>query len=513
MESASKLLKNTLILALSTIVLRFFTLFFQSYLASAIGAEKLGVFGIISSVGVVFATVSISGIRFSVTRLVAEEESQGNPYPHSLMRCAFLYALFFGMVSGLTMFFGADLLSHYWVMDSSVASALRIMAISMPLIAFGSVAEGFFAAKQKVFRLVVVELAAQISRILFVMLAFSKNIPLSVTDILSVGMLIGEGSLAVGMLLLYFAETINKKEVTPTDKNLRRLGKTALPLAVSAYMRTGLSSLGQIIIPHGLKKSGMKSSAAFSTYGVITQMAFPIVMFSAALLGALGEILVPRLTQSQVQGKKLGVSYIVNRALRIGVVFSFGVAGVMYFYSGLLGKSVYNSIEAGFYIKIFALIVPVIYIDCVTDGCLKGLGQQVYSMIYNVLEGIMNVVLLFILLPRVAIIGYIAVMYIKEIFNAYLSIRRLSKVTSVDFKSMGILTSLICSAGAGIFCNIAFPTATVYVKIAVYLCFYVSLLYVGSGVSRDDIRWILHLCRENNAKKPILGVDKTALGR
>ena len=245
MESASKLLKNTLILALSTIILRFFTLFFQSYLASAIGAEKLGVFGIISSVGVVFATVSISGIRFSVTRLVAEEESQGNPYPHSLMRCAFLYASFFGMLSGITMFFGADLLSHYWVMDSSVASALRIMAISMPLIAFGSVAEGFFAAKQKVFRLVIVEIGAQILRILFVMLAFSKKIPLSVTDILSVGMLIGEGSLAVGMLLLYFAETINKKENSPTDKNLRRLGNTALPLAVSAYMRTGLSSLGQ----------------------------------------------------------------------------------------------------------------------------------------------------------------------------------------------------------------------------------------------------------------------------
>ena len=52
MESASKLLKNTLILAASTVLLRLFTLFFQSYLASSIGAEKLGLFGIISSVGV-----------------------------------------------------------------------------------------------------------------------------------------------------------------------------------------------------------------------------------------------------------------------------------------------------------------------------------------------------------------------------------------------------------------------------------------------------------------------------
>lgn len=506
MESASKLLKNTLILAASTIILRFFTLFFQSYLASSIGAEKLGLFGIISSVGVVFATISISGIRFSVTRLVAEEESRGNQNPRALMRCAFLYAAFFGTLSGLTMFFGADLLSHYWVMDSSVASALRIMAISMPFIALGSVAEGFFTAKQKVFRLVAVEVGAQLLRIAFVIFAFSQKIHLSVTDILSFGMLIGEGSLAVGMLALYFCATVNKKEHSPTDKNLSRLGKTALPLAVSAYMRTGLSSLGQIIIPHGLRKRGMRSTTAFSTYGVITQMALPVVMFPAALLGALGEILVPRLTQSQVQGKKIGVSYIANRALRIGVVFSLGVAGLMYFYSDLLGQAVYKSSEAGFYIKIFAPIIPVIYIDSVTDGCLKGLGQQVYSMIYNVLEGIINVVLLLILLPRVAIIGYIAVMYIKEVFNAVLSIRRLFKVTSVDFKSIGIFTTLICSAGAGIFCNIAFPMASVIVKIVAYLCFYISLLYVVSAVSRDDIRWILRLCRENNAKN----VDKMA---
>ncbi|MBE7033461.1 MAG: hypothetical protein E7406_04450 [Ruminococcaceae bacterium] len=513
MESASKLLKNTLILAASTIILRLSALFFQSYLASSIGAQQLGLFGIISSVGTVFATISISGIRFSVTRLVAEEESRGNSNPRSLMRCAFLYACVFGTFSGTAMFFGADLLSRHWVMDSSVADAIRIMAISMPLIALGSVAEGFFTAKQKIFRLVVVELGAQILRIVFVIFAFSKGVRTDVAEILSFGMLIAEGSLAVGMLILYFAETVKKKENCPTDKNFRRLGKTALPLAVSAYMRTGLSSLGQIIIPHGLKKSGMKSAAAFSTYGVITQMALPVVMFPAALLGALGEILVPRLTQSQVQGKKIGVSYIANRALRIGVVFSLGVAGVMYFYSDLLGKTVYNSIEAGFYIKIFAPIVPIIYIDSVTDGCLKGLGQQVYSMIYNVLEGIMNVTLLLLLLPRVAIVGYIAVMYIKEVFNAFLSLRRLSKVTSVDFKSMGLLKTLLCTVAAGIFCNIAFPSASVFVKIIAYCVFYLSLLYVASAVSRDDIKWVLHICRENNAKKPVPGVDKMASWR
>ena len=501
MENATKLLKNTLILAASTIILRLCTLFFQSYLASSIGSEKLGIFGIISSVGVVFATVAISGIRFSVTRLVAEEESKGNKNPHSLMRCAFLYASFFGAVSGVAMFLGAKLLACYWVMDSSVSTALRIMAISMPFIALGSVAEGFFTAKQKIFRLVVVEFTAQLLRILFVAFSFSFVKKYSVTDILAMGTLLSELFLAIGILLLYFVETARKTETFPSEKNFKRLGQTAFPLAISAYMRTGLSSLGQIIIPHGLRRSGKKSGVAFSTYGVITQMAFPVVMFPAALLSALGEILVPRLTQSQVQGKVIGVSYIVNRALRIGVIFSFGVAGVMYFGSDMLGKAVYNSSEAGFYIKVFAPLVPIIYIDSVTDGCLKGLGQQVYSMVYNVLEGVMNVILLFILLPRVAIIGYIAVMYAKEIFNAYLSLRRLSEVTSVDFKSMGLPVTAIAMLLAGFCVKVVLPASVLPVMIAIYCMFYVSFLYIASAVSRDDIKWILFLCKDSKAGK------------
>ena len=127
-------------------------------------------------------------------------------------------------------------------------------------------------------------------------------------------------------------------------------------------------------------------------------------------------------------------------------------------------------------------------------------------MMYNVWEGVMNVALLMILLPRVAIIGYIAVMYIKEIFNAFLSVRRLTKVTSIDFGSMGLIKTLICSIAAGVLCGIAFPSAIVWTKIAGYIAFYVSLLYIGSAVSRDDIRWILRLCKENTAKN----VDKMA---
>ena len=105
---------------------------------------------------------------------------------------------------------------------------------------------------------------AQLLRIAFVAGCLTTLKSYNVTDVLAAGMLLSEAVLALGLIGLYIIDTAGKKEEKPQKRNLPRLMKTALPLAVSAYMRTGLSSLGQIIIPHGLRRSGMGSASAFS---------------------------------------------------------------------------------------------------------------------------------------------------------------------------------------------------------------------------------------------------------
>lgn len=495
MKSASTMMKNTLLLAANSIAIRFFVLCFQAYLAAKLGAEQLGIFGIITSVGAVFATISISGVRFGVTRIVAEEISVGNEYPRSFMGCAFRYGMFFGTVAGAGLYMLSGVISKCYIGDVEAALPLKIIALSMPAISLGSCVEGYFTAKQKIFRLISVQLISQCARIGFVLVVFGsiKGSGFYPADILATGTVVGEFVFASGMLALYFCET-RKQGKKKSDRHcLSRLVKIASPLAVSAYMRTGLSSLGQVIIPSGLKKAGMTSVGAFASYGIIAQMAIPVIMFPAALMSALGEVLVPRLTEAQVGNKKLGISYIVNRALRIGIMFSFGIMGIMLFYSDDLAVAIYKNSQAGQYIKILAPIIPIIYIDCITDGCLKGLGQQVYSMIYNVLEGVINVVLLFILLPKAGLAGYMAVMYIKEVFNTVISLYRLGKVAALE-KEVAMITAVtICMTGAWLSGNILARSGAVPLKIVIYCTCYVALLYVVNYVSREDIKWVANL--------------------
>ena len=68
--NAAALLRSTLLLAAGDVFLRGVTLGFQMYLAGKIGSQGLGIFGLISSLYMIFVTISISGIRFCVTRLL-----------------------------------------------------------------------------------------------------------------------------------------------------------------------------------------------------------------------------------------------------------------------------------------------------------------------------------------------------------------------------------------------------------------------------------------------------------
>ena len=70
----------------------------------------------------------------------------------------------------------------------------------------------------------------------------------------------------------------------------------------------------------------------------------------------------------------------------------------------------------GWYIKIIAPLIPLMYLDNVIDNILKGLGKQVSVMMCNILDLIVSVSFIYFLLPIFSTNGYIIVLYIY-LFN------------------------------------------------------------------------------------------------
>ncbi len=99
----------------------------------------------------------------------------------------------------------------------------------------------------------------------------------------------------------------------------------------------------------------------------------------------------------------------------------------LFLFSDMLGLAIYKSHAAGHYIRILAPLVPVMYTDMSIDGCLKGLGQQVWSMGINILDALTGLLLVWWLLPHYALAAYIGIIYFTEILNFALSLARLRR--------------------------------------------------------------------------------------
>jgi stage V sporulation protein B len=210
----------------------------------------------------------------------------------------------------------------------------------------------------------------------------------------------------------------------------------ALPLAFSAYARSALSTLQNLLVPRGLKSAGLNADTALAGYGIIQGMVFPIVFFPACVVFALAELIVPELTEAQMAGKKEYISRSVSSLLRKCLLFSIVTAAFIFISADALGWLIYKSTEAGYYIRIISLLIPVMYMDIVTDGCLKGLGLMMWNMAYNIIDSLLGVILVVLLLPRWALNGYIAVIFITELVNFAMSMRRLGKVADIRLFEM-----------------------------------------------------------------------------
>ena len=141
-----------------------------------------------------------------------------------------------------------------------------------------------------------------------------------------------------------------------------------------------------------------------------------------------GKLCCAELTEAQVQRDNAGIARAIRSLLKMSLLFSGGAALFMFVFSDKLGLVIYSSAEAGRYIRILAPLIPVMYTDMTVDGCLKGLGQQVWSMGINIAEALLGLLLVWRLLPVYALAAYIGVIYFSEIFNFSLSCLRLKRV-------------------------------------------------------------------------------------
>lgn len=436
MVNRKRLIMNTALLTGSSLAMSAISMAFQVWLAGRIGSAGIGLYQLVLSVAFLCTTFAVSGIRFAATRLVSEELGHERSWSvAAAMRRCFAYSLFFGLSAMAVLFSFAEPIGFLWIGDARTVKSLKLIAFSMPFLSLSSVMSGYFTACGRVWKPTVVHLGEQLITIGFVAY-FLTHSPAGDIEkncaAVMLGNVCGDVISFVCMLLFYLTDRHSVRDYSAQKLKLTsRMLKVALPLAVSAYARSALSTLEHLLVPRGLKAAGFSADRALSGYGVIQGMVLPIVSFPACILMALAELIIPELTEAQVRGNDGDISKTVSLLIKKGLGYSSAVALVLFVFADKLGVRIYSSPEAGDYLRLLAPLIPIMYTDMVADGCLKGLGQQLWCMGINLLDALLGVLLVWQVLPVFALKGYICIIYFNECLNFALSIMRLRKVTRI----------------------------------------------------------------------------------
>lgn len=429
-------IKNAAVLTVTSFVLRLLGIIFKVWLASAIKSEGIGLYHLVLSVSALAYSFAAGPLPVAVTRLVSKNSVLGaNAGEIKAVKAGVIIAFLFSLVSFLILFFGANFIATYVTRDVRTALPLKIMSVSVPFVAFSAVMKGYFFAKRQITAdslRVLLEQIIRISLCFFVISRFlHKGMVFTLCGVILADT-VSEIFSFLFCLFLFLKQNGSLWGTGTTKKEQKEILRIASPILASRYSTTALRTAESSLTPYCLSKTLTKTTA-LSRFGAVKGMALPVLFFPSSILSALSSLLLPEMSEAVAKGKPYVIKNAVKKTIKttwlVGVVF-----GCIFFFSGgEIANLIYNDSYTGYLIRFLSPLVPLMYLDGITDGILKGLDLQGFCFKIAFLDSAFRLVLIAFFVPRYSMTAFLLIMTASNVFTCFASTAKLLKTTKISF--------------------------------------------------------------------------------
>ncbi len=437
-----KFIKNAAVLTVTALILRSIGMIFRVWLSNAVGAEGMGLYQLILSVYMLASTFATSGISTAVTRLIAEELTCGTARSvRRILRRSVYLTLIIAAASAVLVWGLADEIAGLWIKDSRAALSLKVLALSLPFMGVSSCVRGYFIACRRVAVQSSAQILEQLIRIAVIMLIIGRFAPYGIgyaCAAVLIGDTVAEGCSCFFMFIGY---TLSKRKMPASESGRRsppysvtgRIVAISLPITAGRYLTTGLRTVESLLVPQKLALHSGSYEASLAAFGNLKGMALPVLFFPGSFLSALSTLMVPEMSGAAASGDKEAIRSASRRTICITSELAMIIAGIFTVFSREIGVVMYSSDEVGRLISCLAPLVPLMYLESVTDGILKGLDQQNAVFRYNVIDSAVRIVLIYAVVPFFGMAGFLTVMVVSNVLTATLCVGRLLRGAEMSF--------------------------------------------------------------------------------
>jgi stage V sporulation protein B len=237
-----------------------------------------------------------------------------------------------------------------WVGNSETTEAIRLFASFLPVTCLCGCMTGYFTAANRIGTLAAVEVAEQICSMAVTMTAltfWAGADPAKACRSVVLGSCIGACLTLLCLMILRLREHSPMGRRIPVRK---RLLHTAVPLALADDLKSGISTTENLMVPKRLALFPA-SGDPLAAFGTVCGMVFPVMMFPAAILFGLTELLIPEMARCRAAESQGRVHYLMHRSLRLALIYGSLCSGILYLNAPELCQALYNSSEAGVYLR------------------------------------------------------------------------------------------------------------------------------------------------------------------
>lgn len=452
------------ILTLMSFALRGLGMVFRVYLSGRLGSAGLGLYQLIMSVYATFATFATSGFSVAVSRLAAEklEDSnteRGRSGALRVLLVSSVLAMAMGLAAGGVLYGGARFFAKSFIMDFRASAPLRILALSMPFMSLSACLKGYFTAVGQIYKPTIASLFEQCAKIAITVCVFETvcrgvTSPTALCTAVVAGLTAGEALSFTFLLVLYLFFSDRQRKNVPLNERLSQtvgnVASVTAPISACAYVTNILHGVESVLIPMQFVSFGGNRQQALADFGTIRGMTIPMLFFPYAFLGALLSIQVPAVSRLNTMEDKGARNVLIGRIMRISTVFS-AVTGVVFFvFAKELSLALYGTAECARSTRILALVTPFMYLETMSDGLLKSIGQQNRTLLYSVINSVFRIAAVLLFIPYSGATGYLWLLVVSNTLSFVLCFFRLKRTTgfSLDLKLHAVMPTIFTCLGA-----------------------------------------------------------------
>ncbi|MDO4325205.1 MAG: polysaccharide biosynthesis protein [bacterium] len=457
----NSLITGTLLLTFTGFISRILGFVYRIFLSRTIGAEGLGIYQMIFPLYGICMAICASAIETAISRFVAANLSR----TRSVLRTGFLISFSLSLITAGLIFCFSDFLAVHVLMEPRCAKLLPIMALAIPCTSIHDCICGCCYGSQKASipgLSHLVELSARMITVFFLAsYCLEHGIEITVT-VAVYGLLAGEATSALFTLLSFLLSGIGKQKTKSTASHMTHtagrlsfwqdfqitaasLMTMALPLIANRLVLSGLQSAEAILIPNRLSAFGLTSSEAISTYGTLTGMAVPFIMFPSTISTSLAVMLLPTVSQAQAAGNHSHIGLTAERSISFSLTIGILFTGIFILFGKDLGMTVFHSEAAGIYITILAWLCPFLYLCTTLGSILNGLGKTSTTFINQVAAQLLLLTFVVFGIPKFGIIAYLWGNLAAQLFLTALHIWALRREIPFSFHAAeNLLKPMLC---------------------------------------------------------------------